>query len=408
MCVDDASPTCGNAARTAGTIYAVATAITGIDLAERYPTSDTTLSAGEIVSFDPANQVFVQRANSPTNFLGVVSTAPGIDLGGYNEELYVNERKIPIALAGRVPVKFNMDGGPISVGDAITVSTSTPGIGRRATASGETIGIALENASAEGVVEVFIKPEYTWSVGDRDALAEVVAYPASASSTPAAGSFMDGFIKAILGQVGRWLADAGNGITDFFANRVHTKELCISDESGETCVSRAQLDAMLAGGATGGTTSDGGSMPPTPPPGGGTTTGSTSSTDTTAPVVSLNGSAAMNVEEGAAWSDPGASASDEIDGDLTGAIAVEGVVDTSTPGLYTLTYGATDAAGNTGSASRAVVVVVGDGGDLTPTLEPEPTPTPESEPTPEPEPALESPSDSSTPDAPVAADTPTP
>jgi hypothetical protein len=64
----------------------------------------------------------------------------------------------------------------------------------------------------------------------------------------------------------------------------------------------------------------------------------------------------MSIVQGAAWADPGATASDDVDGDITSKIVTTGVVDTATPGLYTLTYSVTDAAGNTGSASRVVSV----------------------------------------------------
>jgi len=56
--------------------------------------------------------------------------------------------------------------------------------------------------------------------------------------------------------------------------------------------------------------------------------------------------------------DPGATATDDIDGDLTAAIVVTGAVDTATEGLYTLTYTATDAAGNSANVSRVVTVNV--------------------------------------------------
>jgi hypothetical protein len=46
-----------------------------------------------------------------------------------------------------------------------------------------------------------------------------------------------------------WFTDAGNGIGDFFANRVRTNTLCISSPSGETCITKPQLDAMLAASA---------------------------------------------------------------------------------------------------------------------------------------------------------------
>ncbi|KKW45919.1 MAG: hemagluttinin family protein [Parcubacteria group bacterium GW2011_GWB1_57_6] len=93
-----------------------------------------------------------------------------------------------------------------------------------------------------------------------------------------------------------------------------------------------------------------------------TATTTPSSSDTIAPVVTLNGDAAMQITVGDTFTDPGATASDpptdssEQATDLTAHITVSGAVNTATAGLYTLTYSATDAAGNTGSASRVVTV----------------------------------------------------
>ena len=89
-------------------------------------------------------------------------------------------------------------------------------------------------------------------------------------------------------------------------------------------------------------------------------TGSTTpaaSADTTAPVVALTGAAAIELVVGDTFTDPGATATDDTDGDLTASIVAIGAVDTATEGLYTLTYTATDAAGNVGSVSRVVTVV---------------------------------------------------
>ena len=47
---------------------------------------------------------------------------------------------------------------------------------------------------------------------------------------------------------------------------------------------------------------------------------------------------------------------DNIDGDLTSSITVSGTVDTSTVGTYTLIYSVADAASNTASVTRTVVV----------------------------------------------------
>ncbi len=42
------------------------------------------------------------------------------------------------------------------------------------------------------------------------------------------------------------LADAANGIGDLFATKVRTKELCVSDDSGEICITKANLETLLA------------------------------------------------------------------------------------------------------------------------------------------------------------------
>ena len=74
-----------------------------------------------------------------------------------------------------------------------------------------------------------------------------------------------------------------------------------------------------------------------------------SSPDITAPNVSLVGDANMNIVLNGTFTDPGAT-TDE------GTISTSGTVDVSTVGTYTLTYSATDATGNTGTATRTVAV----------------------------------------------------
>ena len=76
--------------------------------------------------------------------------------------------------------------------------------------------------------------------------------------------------------------------------------------------------------------------------------------DTTAPVITLAGDAALDIEQGAAYSDAGATATDTVDGSVT--VVTTGSVDTATAGTYTLTYTATDNAGNVGTETRVVTV----------------------------------------------------
>ena len=73
--------------------------------------------------------------------------------------------------------------------------------------------------------------------------------------------------------------------------------------------------------------------------------------DTTPPVITVEGDNPATVELGATYTDAGATA----DGGET--VTTSGTVDTSTVGTYTITYSATDAAGNTGTATRTVNVV---------------------------------------------------
>lgn len=94
--------------------------------------------------------------------------------------------------------------------------------------------------------------------------------------------------------------------------------------------------------------------------------------DTEAPVLTVPETTELTV--GDAF-DPmaGVSAIDAVDGDLTSEITITGTVDTSVAGVSTLGYAVTDAAGNTATASRVVVVF-----DRVP--EPEPTPAPQPNP----------------------------
>ena len=54
--------------------------------------------------------------------------------------------------------------------------------------------------------------------------------------------------------------------------------------------------------------------------------------DTESPEISLNGPSIIQLNLGETWADPAASASDNIDGDLTSSISIDGVVDPSTIG----------------------------------------------------------------------------
>jgi hypothetical protein len=65
------------------------------------------------------------------------------------------------------------------------------------------------------------------------------------------------------------------------------------------------------------------------------------------PLITLLGSETINVTLGDSFTDPGATALDEVDGDITANIVVGGdTVDTNVEDTYTITYDVTDAQGN--------------------------------------------------------------
>jgi hypothetical protein len=70
----------------------------------------------------------------------------------------------------------------------------------------------------------------------------------------------------------------------------------------------------------------------------------------------------MTLDAGEEFQDPGATAIDDIDGDLTNTIEVEGAVSSTIIGSYTITYTAVDRSGNLIQATRVVNVQAQTGG----------------------------------------------
>jgi hypothetical protein len=68
--------------------------------------------------------------------------------------------------------------------------------------------------------------------------------------------------------------------------------------------------------------------------------------DTTAPVITLLGNSTVDIELGSAYTDAGATSTDNYNGDLTSSIATISTVDINTIGVYTVTYNVSDSSGN--------------------------------------------------------------
>ena len=78
--------------------------------------------------------------------------------------------------------------------------------------------------------------------------------------------------------------------------------------------------------------------------------------DPVPPVLTLSGSDFVVIDQGTEYKEPGYTATDNTDGDLTDKVQVTGTVDTQTPGSYTLTYTVTDSYENQTTVTRTVFV----------------------------------------------------
>jgi hypothetical protein len=120
------------------------------DIAELFE-ANPEVEVADIVTMDSSGHKLIKASYSsstPHIFLaGIISTAPAIvfegsglkTMGGVYSPV---SGKLPLALSGRVPVKVDLEGGPIKIGDPITAS-SKPGIGKKADRSGRIVGYAL-------------------------------------------------------------------------------------------------------------------------------------------------------------------------------------------------------------------------------------------------------------------------
>ncbi len=81
-----------------------------------------------------------------------------------------------------------------------------------------------------------------------------------------------------------------------------------------------------------------------------------SSYDTIPPVITLLGANPINLYVGNTYIEPGATAIDDVDGDISGKIQISGTVNTSDTGDYTLNYSVSDDAGNNSELTREVTV----------------------------------------------------
>jgi hypothetical protein len=112
------------------------------DMAEYFEV-DRITEPGDLIAISKNGSDKYTKATieNPDLVLGIHSANPSITLNS-------PKNGVPVALAGRVPVKVNNENGAIKIGDYLTIS-SVPGIATKATKSSYVIGRALENFNSK-------------------------------------------------------------------------------------------------------------------------------------------------------------------------------------------------------------------------------------------------------------------
>ncbi len=78
--------------------------------------------------------------------------------------------------------------------------------------------------------------------------------------------------------------------------------------------------------------------------------------DTVKPEITLLGANPINLTVGDVFTDPGATANDNIDGDITNRIHLKSDINTAIAGTYIASYNVSDLAGNSASITRTVII----------------------------------------------------
>lgn len=106
-----------------GTVSVNVLEITGADLAEKFPTTDT-VEPGMVVEIDPDNSGHLRKARGAYNkrVAGVAAGANGLSKGIILGNLEGSENHTPIAISGRVWVYVDATECAIEPGDLLTTS----------------------------------------------------------------------------------------------------------------------------------------------------------------------------------------------------------------------------------------------------------------------------------------------
>jgi len=158
-----------------------------------------------------------------------------------------------------------------------------------------------------------------------DTQAPVITFKGAANLTVAQGGVFTDPGATVTDNVDVGLVTTATGIVDVYTVSVYTVTYNVSDSYGNAATPVTRTVNVV---------------------------------DQTAPVITSLGTNPYTVTIGSIYVDAGATALDNVDGNLTSSILVNNLVNTSTLGTYTVTYNVTDAANNVATQVTRTVNVV--------------------------------------------------
>ena len=251
-------------------------------------------------------------------------TAPIFDYSGLLTS--VDEGSTALgSISANEPVTWSISGSGVSISSGGVVTLDSP-------ASYEVASSHAYRVSAVDKQAGYGTDGYLFTVAVNDTTAPVITLQGSASITLNVGDvFTDPGATATDNKDGNLTADiVVTGTVDTSKVGTYTLSYNVSDAAGNAATPVTRSVKVVAAVAV----------------------------DTVAPVITLLGAASIELEVGAVFTDPGATATDAVDGDLTADIVVTGTVDTSKVDTYTLSYNVSDAAGNAATSVARTVNVV--------------------------------------------------
>ena len=209
----------------------------------------------------------IHRARVGEEALGVISTRPGILLGGNT----VNGA--PVAFSGRVPILVTNENGVVMKGDSLVVSASIPGYAMKMTEGGYSIGRALSDmitststsqTSSTGqasplatstilmVVENKHKPVTITSLEGLSVIASSTVTFAT-SSSPTSFSVIDYMKTGIThgrALVTEYISYSMKAVTGYFdtlfAKEIYTDKVCVKKSDGTNiCLTGDEVQNMM-------------------------------------------------------------------------------------------------------------------------------------------------------------------